>query len=823
MSYDNSGNRYSKGFGTLESVLKGTTDIEVNAETTNIYGTGVNDFAFVLCTQTIARVTFPTNSKLKTISRNAFYTCSQIESIDLSVCNQLISIGEEAFKECSKLSSVKFPSSLEIIDAFAFQKCSLSTVTLPKSMTTLGNSAFRANYKLTEVIFESDIKLEKIDRYVFTYTSLKRFDLPRSVNSITAVAFEWISAMKEITAIGNPSYIVLNGILCTSDYNSLIYCPPSLTTETIYAPNVKLICSEAFFYCKAKQVIIPDTVECFEGFIFYSSSITSLAIPNSVTKIGGSALQYCTNLVNVTLSNNLTTLPSQMFYGCKELSSIVIPESIKTIQSSCFYGCTKLSHVTLPSNITDLGGGAFTECPNLNLTFAPGSPLSIDKQFIIYSNAGTVICQYIGYNESEEILVPSCVKEIKSSAFGSKTSITSVEFESDDNLTSIQNSAFQGCTKLKSFNFPKSLASIGEAAFEGCSSLTEVHLYSKLKLVGKNAFSNCGSLAKVIFEDTSEALAINEYCFRGCASLNQLTLGEGTKSIGNSFAQSTTHLASLVLPSSLLSIGQNAFYESGICSITFRNSKSSMLTIGDKAFNNAYSLTSFEFLAGIEKIGIEAFGGTSLNKAELPGSLKVIDSRGFQNCKKLKSVSLPDDSLLSTIKDAFEGCTDLEEINCTNNFFLTTNGALFNKMQTNIVIIPPASRTMFFCVPPKVSTISPSAFYGCRNIVTITFPDDSILETIGARAFAECLHLKTINIPTCVKNVGLDTFKGCRSLLCGQSIMNNSPDFKEMLIKNAKLPIICLKDCSSLMTSVYGNKCSKNKTGLLVFILVVNS
>ena len=818
MSYDNYGNRYSKDFETLESVVVGTTAIEINKKTANIYGTGENDFAFVLCVNTIVSVTFPANSKLITISRNAFYKCSLIETIDLSVCNQLTSIGEAAFKGCSKLSSVKFPSSLEIIDAYAFANSALSTVTLPKSMTTLGQAAFRSISMLTDVIFEPDIKIEKINYYTFSSTSLKRFDLPKSVNSITGFAFERAIKIQEITAIENPNYIVINGALCTSDYKSLIYCPPSLTTDAFYIPNVMKIRIGAFICSNAKQIIIPDSVEYIESYSFFLSLIASIVIPDSVCSVGSYAFYGCRKLVNVTLSKSLKTLSQSMFALCTKLQSIIIPESIKTIQSYCFSDCTSLRNVTLPANITALGGGVFSGCKNLNLSFAPGSQLSIDEQFIIYSNSGAVISQYIGYNENDEIIIPDSVNEIKVSAFESKTNIISVQFERDDILISIQSRAFQGCTNLRSINFSKSLISIGEYAFQNCLSLTEVYLYNNLWSIGKNAFEYCKSLKLVIFEDTSESLTIKEYCFHDCFSLNTLKLGEGLISIGDSFAQTTSHLRDLVLPSSLLSIGQNAFYESGICSITFRDSISFMQSIGDKAFYNANNLVSFEFLDGIKRIGIEAFGNTLLSKVELPRSLVMINSRGFQNCKKLKRVSLPDNSLLSIIKEAFEGCTALEEINCTNAYFVTLNCALFNIMQTDIIIIPPASRTMFFCVPPGVSTISPSAFYGCRNIVTITFPDDSVLETIGARAFAECLHLRTINIPISVKNVGLDAFKGCKSLSCGLMIMNSSSEFKEMLLNNAKLPRICLKDCSSLMKMTCKNRNDQSKLWSPVFL-----
>ena len=107
--------------------------------------------------------------------------------------------------------------------------------------------------------------------------------------------------------------------------------------------------------------IVPDV---FTG----DTRITSVVIPNTVTKIWSQAFMNCVNLTSVTLGTGLTEIGAQAFSGCTKLTSISLPASITTIGNNAFSGCTALTTVTIPSSVTRItfGTNVFLRVTNLN-------------------------------------------------------------------------------------------------------------------------------------------------------------------------------------------------------------------------------------------------------------------------------------------------------------------------------------------------------------------------------------------------------------------------------------------------------------------------
>jgi len=95
------------------------------------------------------------------------------------------------------------------------------------------------------------------------------------------------------------------------------------------------------------------------------SSLSSIFIPNSITKIGQDAFSYCYNLTSVLIPNNVVSIGYGAFKGCGKLTSIVIPNNVTTIGESTFSGCTNLASIVIPNNVTAIGESAFSGCTNL--------------------------------------------------------------------------------------------------------------------------------------------------------------------------------------------------------------------------------------------------------------------------------------------------------------------------------------------------------------------------------------------------------------------------------------------------------------------------
>ncbi len=230
-------------------------------------------------------------TEAKVIPKNAFCNCSWIESIK---SNQATIIGDSAFSDCSSLSIVEIPDTLDTIGSHAFDNCSaLKNVDFPDSLKTIDSYAFNNCSALASVEFPDS--LETIGTYAFNNCSaLTSIELPDSLETIGTYAFKDCSAIKSVQLSDNLS--VLSGGLfsgCQSLKN--INFPANLTE----------IGSATFYGCVSLEK-------------------TDLVIPDGVTSIGNGAFSNCCLITSITVPNSVTTIGSGAFYGTNP-SKISLP------------------------------------------------------------------------------------------------------------------------------------------------------------------------------------------------------------------------------------------------------------------------------------------------------------------------------------------------------------------------------------------------------------------------------------------------------------------------------------------------------------------
>ena len=375
------------------------------------------------------------------------------------------SIGDQAFYNCTSLTSVTIPDSVTSIGDRAFRCCiSLTSVTIPDSVTSIGEEAFYGCWDLT------------------------RLTIPGSVTSIDKDAFCFCSSLTSVTI---PDSV-------TSIGDSAFYGCESLTSVTI-PDSVTSIGSCAFYGCASlTSVTIPDSVTSIGGSAFYGcTSLTSVTIPDSVTSIGGSAFYNCKSLTSVTIPGSVTSIGWSAFYGCASLTSVTIPDSVTSIGGSAFYGCTSLTSVTIPDSVTSIGGSAFYNCKSLTSVTIPGSVTSIGWS------------AFYGCASLTSVTIPDSVTSIGNCAFASCTSLTGIwvaegnsHYANDASgvLFNKDKTTLVQCPgAFAAYTIPNSVTSIGEYAFSHCTSLTSVTIPNSVTSIGEHAFYDCTSLTDVYY------------------------------------------------------------------------------------------------------------------------------------------------------------------------------------------------------------------------------------------------------------------------------------------------------------------------------------
>ena len=230
---------------------------------------------------------------------------------DIVIPDRVKEIGNNAFADCTGLTSVVIPDSVTEIDESVFYGCSgLTSVVIPKGVTKIDRFAFCGCSALTSIV------------------------IPDGVTEIGECAFDRCSGL----------------------------------TGVVIPDSVTVIGRSAFYGCSGlTSVVIPKGVTKIDRFAFWDcSALTSIVIPDSVTEIGECAFKDCSALTSVVIPDSVAEIGSGAFEGCSGLTSVTIPNSVERIKECAFESCDKVKSAVIPNSETVLDYEAFSKLTHVN-------------------------------------------------------------------------------------------------------------------------------------------------------------------------------------------------------------------------------------------------------------------------------------------------------------------------------------------------------------------------------------------------------------------------------------------------------------------------
>ena len=715
--------------------VSGVTSVVIKEGTTAIYPDAFRDCS------SLTSVTIP--NSVMSIGGYAFYNCSSLTSV--TIPNSVTSIGRNAFYNCSSLTSVTIPNSVMSIgsDAFNYTGIYKNNSNWENGVLYISNCLVDAKESLSGAYaIKNGTRI--IADYAFNNcTFLTSVTIPNSVTSIGNSAFSGCVLPKDK---------FINNSACTSDNNwgvtladkeqdgllikdnVVVGCKKDITTATI--PNgIVGIGDYAFEYCSSlTSVTIPNSVTSIgNGAFEYCSSLTSVTIPNSVTSIEGSTFSSCSSLTSVTIPNSVTSIGSSAFSSCSSLTSVTIPNSVTSIGNSAFSSCF-LTSISLPESVTSIGDRAFEHCYGFDTIYANkmtppsiGEGVFTESSPVCYVPCGAKaayeasdwasqvrkfveLCEEkyttLTYTSTDgNIVIPSYNDAFDANIVGNTYENGEGAIIFDGPVTTIGYHAFTGCRTLASINIPNTVTSIGEYAFGFCTNLTELRIPKSVTTLGadENGIGivyQAPNLQRIIVEEGNPVYDSRNNCnaiietttntlLSGCKNTS---IPSGIKTIGVFAFCGCADLQTIEIPTSVKTIKQGAFYETGLTRFIIPSN----VTLEDATYQNTQTILGGIF-AGCEQ----------LTEVVIPEGTTRIASGMLAGCSSLESLTIPA-SVTSIGKWAFYDCDALTSIT----------------------------------IPNGVTSIEEGTFMRCSKLTSITIP--SGVTNIGYYAFGECILLSSI-------------------------------------------------------------------------------
>lgn len=612
------------------------------------------------------------------------YTVTSVEGFDttktkkITLPETVTTIGDSAFAtydnfSYSVLEEVTLPRNLKYIGAGAFENCYfLTSIDIPESVTKIGNGAFYGCDNLKNISVKSDIDIG---------------------NKAFGDRYNLIPAISKTYEDSQSDFFVWNGWVFEYNGNSQNPAIPSGTVG---------IYDDVFAYSGITSVTIPEGVKYINyGAFQQCTTLKNIKLPNSLVRINASAFKECTSLSTLSLGEGLKTIDSEVFKGCVGLKTVALPSKLETLEYEAFEDCSNLENVTFPNTLTTADESAFYETKWYN-NIKDGTALYYGSVFNGFKGYNT--CLYTG----STFTVKDGTKTVDLS--GDIGKITKFVFPNTLKSFTMSRVYNDSGYKLTSLALPES---VDYVMITNQTDLKNLTLPTTAKL-GYNCFEYCSALETLTVPKGNTRLEIS---LSGCSSLKKVVLADDTVELGNCALGYSDSLTTVDLKNVRI-ISSEAFWHCpSIQKITIPDT---VTTICNMAFADCSNLTTVT-------------GGKNV---------KILENAAFKNCTKLTSIG----NIGQNLKNL--GCIVFEN---TKWFENQKDGIVYlGKIAYCYKGNMPKNTTLTFkngtyAVSSEfISEHNSATHFEQPNLVKVVLPKSC--KFIGSDAFLNCTNLKSIDL-----------------------------------------------------------------------------
>ncbi|RHL66395.1 Cna B-type domain-containing protein [Collinsella sp. AF36-3AT] len=371
---------------------------------------------------------------------------------------------------------------------------SVTAVSVPSSIAHGGQT-----YKVTELFFSSGIVAKNVEQltlpdtlenvrgwYFRKFVKVKELHIPGSIKDFSCT-LQNAGSLEKLYFDEGVEKISANSMVTGCKSLSEIDLPSTL--KMISGPSAFGGATALTSIEFPKDVAFADTIT---GLLKGCTSLTSVSLPASVTKIPSHMFDGCTSLTSVTALSEIESIGDGAFQNCSSLTGIDFPGTLTSIGSSAFQGCASLVSVPNLSKVTNMGWGAFYKCKKLRASVDLSSLQSVPGYAFCYAPV-----KIVGLCDS--------LQSIGDWAF----IWSNVAVQLPETLEKIGNYAFFRGTLPEQLSIPDSVTSVGTAAFSGVDGVKDVTIGRGLTKIPRDMFDG-STVQKITIENSRDDITGSE-------------------------------------------------------------------------------------------------------------------------------------------------------------------------------------------------------------------------------------------------------------------------------------------------------------------------